>query len=561
MSRPRVALRAQVGSALAVVLIAVPALQAPALAQSQAAPTPQPPLSGKRINELAAPAVRLIVVDYDAEVQVYAPEVDEDAAAELASDPDILDAVLAGADPSGLVVDALTADPGRFLQKVDTAETRQVQLQSVGSGFVVTPDGYVLTNAHVVDSGSDELKQGIVDTALQPLTQEIAAEAAAEFEGSLSQDQINRLQAVVVDFVAANMVVSSITTTVQAAEGTQVPGQDKQFKMSSAEVVTKGEGFPGKDIALLKIEGRDLPTLPLANDADVDTGESLYALGYPANVTFLADFKQSAQSTATLTNGVVSAKREVSGGYTAIQTDAAISGGNSGGPALDDQGQVVGLTTAGLVTDEGKTGGAYSFVVPVGVAREFLQRTNITPSESQATTLWRSALTDFDGQRFVGASGSLRRLDSVNPGRPDVQAKLRDSDANVAAGLDRTPEPDSGTSTSTLVLIVLIVLGVLGVLALAVLLALVQRRRRRSTPDQPRPVEYAGQHPQPDLGPAQPGQHPEPAPRQPAGPAGGGVAAHGFPIYPGQPGYPDNPPFPGYPVYPGQPGYPEPPQG
>jgi S1-C subfamily serine protease len=429
-------------------------------------------LDGKRVNELVAPAVRLIVVNYSAQVLVYAPEVNEAAIEDWASTPEVLAQVFAGRDPEALALEALTKDPSRFLVKGATPDVRPVRTQSVGSGFVVTPDGYIVTNAHVVESESDQLKQGFLDTALGPVVKEIAADVSSSFGGSYDAATLDALTRSVVGFIAQSMEVNNVTSTVETAEGTQVPGQDKQFKTAKAEVVSRGEAYPGKDVALLKVEGKDLPTVPLGDDSTVDTGEKLYALGYPANVTFLEDFTQSSQSTATLTDGVVSAKKETAGGYTAIQTNATISGGNSGGPALDDSGRVVGITTAGLVSGADKTGGAYNFVVPVGVAREFLQRSNVTPIDSESTKLWRTALTQMDQRHYTRATATLKRLDSVNPGRPDVQARLRDADARIAAGEDETP---SGPGA-------LVIGGIVGaavLLVLATVLLVLRRRRAR----------------------------------------------------------------------------------
>src|SRR6185437_9712638 len=98
-----------------------------------------------------------------------------------------------------------------------------------------------------------------------------------------------------------------------------------------------------KDLALLKVDGSGFPRLTLAPLDDVQRGESVVAIGYPAE-----------GMPHTITHGVVSGigKSRLAGNGTWIQTDAAINHGNSGGPLLDTQGRVIGLTAVGPASDD-----------------------------------------------------------------------------------------------------------------------------------------------------------------------------------------------------------------
>lgn len=118
------------------------------------------------------------------------------------------------------------------------------------------------------------------------------------------------------------------------------------------------------DLALLKIEGKDLPTLPLGDSDTIRIGQSVIAIGYT-----LAEFGN------TVTVGVVSGiGRRVEAGSQfgdseileeAIQTDAAINPGNSGGPLLNLRGEVIGINTA--VSREGQSVG---FAIPVNSVKK-----------------------------------------------------------------------------------------------------------------------------------------------------------------------------------------------
>ncbi len=164
-----------------------------------------------------------------------------------------------------------------------------------GSGFVFRPDGYIITNNHVVDGASH----------VTVVTQDRREYAAT------------------------------------------VVGRD-----------------PNTDIAVLKVDARGLPVVPLANSDGIEVGDWAVALGYPL------------QLGVTATAGIVSAKGRSlgilpDGSATSalehyIQTDAAINPGNSGGPLVDLEGRVIGVNSA-IKSPTGYYSG-YGFAVPMNIA-------------------------------------------------------------------------------------------------------------------------------------------------------------------------------------------------
>lgn len=118
---------------------------------------------------------------------------------------------------------------------------------------------------------------------------------------------------------------------------------------------------PLSDLALLKIEGEDLPTVQIGSSEDLRAGEWVVAIGSPFG------FEHS------VTAGIVSATGrslpETSGNYVPfIQTDVAINPGNSGGPLLDLDGKVVGINSQIFTRSGGFMG--LSFAIPIDVAME-----------------------------------------------------------------------------------------------------------------------------------------------------------------------------------------------
>ncbi len=120
---------------------------------------------------------------------------------------------------------------------------------------------------------------------------------------------------------------------------------------------------PVTDIALLKIEAIDLPTLKFGNSDDLRLGQWVIAIGNPYNLR------------STITAGIVSAKGRSLPSYqnefkieAFIQTDAAVNPGNSGGALVNAKGELVGINTA-IATRTGSYSG-YSFAVPSSIAQK-----------------------------------------------------------------------------------------------------------------------------------------------------------------------------------------------
>ena len=176
---------------------------------------------------------------------------------------------------------------------------RQQQVQTrprvgFGSGVIISKDGYIVTNNHVVE-GVDEITVKLNDER--------------ELKG-------------------------------------RIIGTD-----------------PDTDLALLKIEGDDFPTIPVGNSDDLKVGEWVLAVGNPFNLS------------STVTAGIVSAKARAIGTSAAngeaaniqsfIQTDAAINSGNSGGALVNARGELVGIN-AMLYSPTGAYSG-YGFAIPTSI--------------------------------------------------------------------------------------------------------------------------------------------------------------------------------------------------
>ena len=120
----------------------------------------------------------------------------------------------------------------------------------------------------------------------------------------------------------------------------------------------------GHDLALLKIDAPDLIPVTLSDSRNLTVGQRVYAIGNPFGLN------------GTMTRGIISAIRSIRGPAgnpieDAIQTDAAVNPGNSGGPLLNSHGDVIGITTM-IASNGADQSSGIGFAIPINTARAVL---------------------------------------------------------------------------------------------------------------------------------------------------------------------------------------------
>ncbi|MES2338923.1 MAG: Do family serine endopeptidase [Pseudomonadota bacterium] len=242
---------------------------------------------------------------------------------------------------------------------------------SLGSGFIISADGYVVTNAHVIRPG------------------------------------------------ATGATVDSITVTMPDRKEyvAKVVGQDVQ-----------------SDLALLKIDGANLPFVKFGDSSKTRVGDWVVAIGNPFGLG------------GTVTAGIVSAVHRVTGQGGAfdrfIQTDASINQGNSGGPMFDLNGNVVGINSQIFSQSGGNIG--IGFAIPAEEAKPIIDTfmKGGTISRGYIGVQLQPGSIDDDTAQALGIPKNQGELIAgVTPGGPAAKAGLRASDVVTRVnGQAVTPE-------------------------------------------------------------------------------------------------------------------------
>ena len=122
-----------------------------------------------------------------------------------------------------------------------------------------------------------------------------------------------------------------------------------------------------QDLAVLRLKDTTVPPLESASLNTVQNGDDIFTVGTPKSMAY------------TLTKGIVSNRERTMHGMTFIQIDAAVNEGNSGGPLLNAQGQVIGVNTLKIIDSEG-----IALAIPIDRVITFMQEETPAPSDESA---------------------------------------------------------------------------------------------------------------------------------------------------------------------------------
>jgi serine protease Do len=326
-----------------------------------------------------------------------------------------------------------------------------------GSGFLYRPDGYLITNSHVVQEANLKDPQAQKDHV-----KSIRSSVVRGVEDELKST--GRPPLTYVERRDAQIRASDPQIRIYLANKSYFRGEIKAY---SDPTGVNG----GKDIAIVKIDANNLPTVKLGDSNAIRTGDPLVVIGYPGAVSPLGGFEMISMESAlipSVTNGHISAVKIDYKGTPVIQSDAAITHGNSGGPGFNGAGEVIGIAT---YATEREVAGFY-FFVPINTAMEFVRQAGAAPESGAFDTAWSNALDAYQAGKWDTAKGYLSDALNYMPNLPEALRLQTAAAQNVRS---ESPVARLGENFSSMLWPAA---GIVGVLVVGLALLLVMRSKK-----------------------------------------------------------------------------------
>lgn len=388
-----------------------------------------------------------------------------------------------------------------------------------GSGFWINKDGYMITNAHVASANSiDNFIMGTYYAYKAGLYNHPSAnnwvldllKAIDPIYLAKGIDILKLSDDDLIDLVLTNMLQLQKSGYVSISKGEKniYIQNGKEFKVDplsykvlnaldhiEADLVDHNElesqtlasinkttlTYANSDLALIKAKTRNTQyvSAKLADPESIAVGNSIYVIGFPGVADNKSIFSSGAEAIPTVTAGTISAvKPSISNSYDLVQIDASVERGNSGGPILSSDGEVIGVATYGIST--GQTSGDYNAGISVQEVVKMLAKNNIKNDTGEIYNLMNGGINDMNKSYYKRAAEKFEKAILINLStKPTLLPLIKISNDKIAGGEDKTPWITMGyIDVDNTYLVLGVVLGVI-LLSTIVLLVVVLRSKRK----------------------------------------------------------------------------------
>jgi S1-C subfamily serine protease len=294
------------------------------------------------------------------------------------------------------------------------AETA-VNSYKVGTGFIIGSDGYIVTNAHMVDHAT----KGREDCRKQMrrnLGEDLQIAKAADVSALIDGDQM-------------------ITESLYYDQHVYLPNASKDskadfFPFEVKQSGTVDENGNGKDVAIIKIEVKNAPILRLANSAAPKLQAPIIVIGYPGVADVAPAQDAASLMEATVTEGIVSNPNKILPDLSPIiQVDVRVAPGSSGSPVLNQDGEVIGVIAFQQQDDQENK---IPFAVPVVTIQQFVGPSGAVNKAGDTDSRYREGLALYWRSEFEPAKKNFESVTSLFPQHSEANRLIQESNEEIA---------------------------------------------------------------------------------------------------------------------------------
>ena len=344
----------------------------------------------------------------------------------------------------------------------------------MGSGVVISEDGYIATNAHVATVNDDSRLQlylnGLQDEIYHDV--EDMVYSMSEYGITLSEEQIETLYYLILEDAASRATVIDEDIRLEVCFPTSDGNTDLESAVVyDAEVVAQGtqEGIEGltQDTAILKIEADNLIALKLS-DSLPETNSTIVSAGYPSASDEAFQMSGSDASVLSMTVGTGQVSRLVpidNTSYQAIEINTTISGGHSGGPSVDERLNIEGLNTYVHSTDA-----RYAYMVSAEYVNTLVSKFDL--EQGEATKTFLTGIQMLQQGYGDSAEECFERVKELQENTPYIENLIE----NAKKAPDKSYQDEASDSEDnkksvinmTLVIIICVTVGAVAICAVVI---------------------------------------------------------------------------------------------
>jgi S1-C subfamily serine protease len=266
------------------------------------------------------------------------------------------------------------------------------QISLSGTGTFITSQGDILTADHVVSPPKSDLATALYTLAAQDVTNYLnknssTQETSAQVVQQLTSGQLKNTPTY--QKPSSNVFLSTAyTSQTNASSFSSLPAGIG----INVDKIEMESSFDKEDTAIIHVPLTDTLSVPLDTANDVNPQDQLTIIGFPGN----ADVSQKPDGllTPSLNQIYVSSLKASSTGAPLIQVGGNVEHGDSGGPALNSQGDIVGVVSFGTTSSEGGLNGT-SFLQASSSAESMLKSLKLNTAPGKQQKLWEQAFSDY----------------------------------------------------------------------------------------------------------------------------------------------------------------------
>ena len=280
----------------------------------------------------------------------------------------------------------------------------------VGSGYFVNSNGYIATNAHVTNyanlgsQGEGKCKDELFKQFIGKLANATNKKPESILSNKPQLDQIKKkIELEKESFAMIRWII--------------MPNKSKQDPLTFQ--VTKAGDPKTRDVSILKVEGiENAPVLILGDSDEVDNTDSILVFGYP-NDSFIRNvISLESAFKPSVTLGSVSNKLALVNNAPILQISASVAPGNSGGPVVNDNGDVIGMVT---FRKADSVGSGISNAIPAKTIKDVLSEAGVKNEQGPTDKLYRKGLDYYWQGNYTDATSQFKRVQGLFRNHSEVE--------------------------------------------------------------------------------------------------------------------------------------------